>query len=157
MLIRILSCALLLALSPVLQAQTKPRIEKAADLPRFTYKLDAKAEDVVRSRERFAPFGAALRKDVESVLAGYDIADKQTQRDLLGQLAALDFLDGQYDRAIERSEQIRALQDKPADKLLSGLRLRAMARAAKAHGVGNEAYARAVGEAMAKDIAPMPR
>ncbi len=154
-----LAAALVLALPAFAQPTpaAKPRIEKAADLPRFTYKLDAKAEDVVRSRERFAPFAAALRKDVESVLAGYDIADKQTQRDLLGQLAALDFLDGQYDRAIERSEQIRALQDKPADKLLSGLRLRAMASAAKAHGVGSEAYVRAVGQAIAKDIAPMPR
>ncbi len=154
-----LAAALVLALPAFAQPTpaAKPRIEKAADLPRFTYKLEAKAEDVVRSRERFAPFGAALRKDVESVLAGYEIADKQTQRDLLGQLAALDFLDGQYDRAIERSEQIRALQDKPADKLLSGLRLRAMASAAKAHGVGGEAYARAVGQAIAKDIAPMPR
>ena len=35
-------------------AAPKPRIEKAADLPRFTYKLDAKVEDVVKSRERFA-------------------------------------------------------------------------------------------------------
>jgi Subtilase family len=135
----------------------KPRIEKAADLPRFTYKLDAKVEDVVRSRERFAPVAAQVRRDAESVLAGYEIADKSTQRDLLSQLAALDFLDGQYERALERAEQIRALQDKPADKLLSGLRLRAMARAAKAHGVGGEAYARAVGEAIAKEIAPMPR
>ena len=91
------------------------------------------------------------------MLAGYEIPDKAMQRDLMGQLAALDFLDGQYDRALERAEQIRALQDKPADKLLSGLRLRAMARAAKAHGVGGEAYVRAVGEAIAKDIAPMPR
>ena len=142
------------------QAQTpapKPRIEKAADLPRFSYKLDAKVEEVVRSRERFALLAAQLRRDLESVLAGHEIADKSMQRDLMGQLAALDFLDGQYDRSIERAEQIRALQEKPADKLLSGLRLRAMAQAAKAHGVGSEAYARAVGEAIAKEIAPMPR
>jgi Subtilase family len=156
----ILAMAAALALAAPAFAQTpaaKPRIEKAADLPRFTYKLDAKVEDVVRSRERFAPVAAQVRRDAESVLAGYEIADKSTQRDLLSQLAALDFLDGQYERALERAEQIRALQDKPADKLLSGLRLRAMARAAKAHGVGTEAYARAVGEAIAKEIAPMPR
>ncbi len=155
-----LAMAAVLALAAPAFAQTpaaKPRIEKAADLPRFTYKLDAKVEDVVRSRERFAPVAAQIRRDAESVLAGYEIADKSTQRDLLSQLAALDFLDGQYDRALERAEQIRTLQDKPADKLLSGLRLRAMARAAKAHGVGNEAYARAVGEAIAKEIAPLPR
>ncbi len=54
------------------------------------------------------------------MLAGYEIPDKATQRDLLGLLAALDFLDGQYDAALARLEVIRALQEKPADKLLSG-------------------------------------
>ena len=115
-----LACALA-AVAPQLVAQTtaaKPRIEKAADLPRFSYKLDAKVEDVARSADKFAPFAAQLRRDTESVLAGYELADKATQRDLLGVLAALDFLDGQYDRSIARSEQIRALQEKPADKLL---------------------------------------
>jgi subtilisin family serine protease len=149
------------AVSLPLVAQTaippKPRIEKAADLPRFTYRLDAKVEDVVRSADKFAPFAAQLRRDTESVLAGYEIPDKATQRDLLGSLAALDFLDGQYDSTLARLELIRALQEKPADKLLSGLRLRAMAHAAKAHGVGTPAYVRAVGEAIAGELAPLPR
>jgi Subtilase family len=153
-----LAAALLLTAPAFAQTPVpKPRIEKAADLPRFTYKLDAKVEDVVRSKERFAAFATQVRRDVESVRTGYDIPDKSTQRDLLGLLAALDFLDGQYDRTLERVEQIRALQDKPADKLLSGLRLRAMARAAKAHSVGGEAYVRAVGDDIAKEIAPLPR
>jgi hypothetical protein len=156
--LRRLALALAVSVPFFAQAQApKPRIEKAADLPRFTYKLDGKVEDVVRSKERFAAFGAQVRRDVESVLAGYEIPDKALQRDLLNQLAALDFLDGQYDRALERAEQIRALQEKPADKLLSGLRLRAMARAAKTHAVGSEAYVRAVGETIAKEIAPLPR
>jgi len=46
-------------------AQTKPRIEKAADLPRFTYKVDGKLEDIVRSPNRFAPLArrsGAIRK-----------------------------------------------------------------------------------------------
>jgi hypothetical protein len=107
----------------------KPRIQKAADLPRFSYPLAAKVEDIVRSAERFAPFAAQWRRDTESVLAGYEIADKATQRELLGQLAALDFLAGNFDSATVRAAQIRSLQDKPADQLLSGIRLRAMARA----------------------------
>jgi hypothetical protein len=135
----------------------KPRIEKAADLPRFSYKLDAKVEEVVRTADKFSAFSALLRRDTESVLSGYDIPDKATQRDLLAVLATLDFLDGQYDGALARAEQIRALQDKPADKLLSGLRLRAMAQSAKAHGLGTPAYVKAVGEAIARELAPMPR
>jgi hypothetical protein len=155
-----LVCAFAL-LAPAVVAQpsmpAKPRIEKAADLPRFSYKLDAKVEDVVRSADKFAPFAAQLRRDTESVLAGYEIPDKSTQRDLLGLLAGLDFLDGQYDSTLARLELIRALQEKPADKLLSGLRLRAMAQAAKAHRVGSAAYASEVGESIARELAPMPR
>jgi hypothetical protein len=90
------------------------------------------------------------------VLAGFDIPDKATQRDLLSELAALDFLDGRYDAALARADQVKALQEKPADKLLSGLRLRAMATVAKSQAVGTEAYQRAVGEFIARELASMP-
>ena len=138
------------------QAQPRPRIERAADLPRFTYKIDGKVEDVVRSPERFAPFAAAVRRDTESVLANYDIADKAAQRGLIGLLASLDYLEGRYDSALARVEQGRALQDKPADKLISGLRLKAMATSAKANGPSGEAFRRAVGEQISRELAPLP-
>jgi subtilisin family serine protease len=138
-------------------AQSKPRIEKAADLPRFTYQVSGgKLEDIVRLPERFAPFAALIRRDVESVLDGYEIGDKATQRALISQLAILDFLDGRYDAALARAEEIRALQDKPADKLLSGLRLRVMAQAAKAGGRDGEAYARAVSNRLKAELDPLP-
>ena len=138
------------------QQAARPRIEKAADLPRFSYKIDGKLEDLVRSAERFGPFAAAVRRDTEALLAGYDIADKGTRRDLMGTLAVLDFLDGRYDSAIARLDEVRTLQDKPADKLLSGLRLRAMAQAAKQHPPGSEAFRKAVGEAITSELAAMP-
>ncbi|WP_052736658.1 S8 family serine peptidase [Aquincola tertiaricarbonis] len=134
----------------------RPRIEKAADLPRFSYEAKGPLEPVVREADRFAPLAAAIRRDTESVLARYDIPDKATQRDLLGLLAALDYLDGRYDQVLARSEQIRALQDKPADKLLSGLRLRAMAQAAKAHGPQGEAFQRAVATQIRRELDGMP-
>lgn len=134
----------------------KPRIEKAADLPRFTYPIQGQLEDTVRSAERFAPFAAAVRRDTESVLNGYDIADKGTRRDLLTTLAILDYLEGQYDRALARAEEVRALQDKPADKLINSLRLRAMAQAAKVHGSSGEAFARATAEAIRRELDPLP-
>jgi hypothetical protein len=148
--------ALALAGTAAVAQPTKPRIERAADLPRFSYKIEGKLEDVVRSAERFAPFAAAVRRDTESVLAGYDIADKGTRRDLISTLAALDFLEGRYDSAIARLDEVRALQDKPADKLLSGLRLRAMAQAAKQHGPGGDAYRKAVGDTLRRELAAMP-
>jgi len=155
----LLAMALTLALPahPALaQTGPKPRIEKAADLPRFSYPLRGPLEDVVRSAERFAPLAAALRRDTEAVLAGYDIPDKATQRDLIGLLAQLDYLDGHYASALARAEQVRALQDKPADKLLSGLRLRAMATAAQAHAPGSAAFAQAVADFIGRELAPLP-
>ena len=44
-------------------------------------------------------------------------------------LAQLDFLEGQYDAADRRALEIRALEEKPAGKLLSGLLLRSMVAA----------------------------
>ena len=138
-------------------SQTKPRIEKAADLPRFTYKVSGPLEDIVRQPERFAPFAAAVRKDVESVLSGYEIPDKAMLRGLLIQVALLDFLDGRMDAALTRTEEVRALQDKPADKLLSSLRLRLMAQAAKATGQREgEPYRKSVADGLKQALEPLP-
>ncbi|MEO8525471.1 MAG: S8 family serine peptidase [Caldimonas sp.] len=151
----LLAVVLALATSAAI-AQVKPRIDKAADLPRFSYKIDGKVEDVVRSPERYAPFAAAVRRDTESVLAGYDIPDKATRRGLVNLLATLDYLDGRYDSAIARMAEFRALQDKPSDKLIAGQRLQAMAAAAKVNGPAGDAYRRAVAETIQRDLAPLP-
>ncbi len=144
------------AQTPSAPADGKPRIERAADLPRFTYRIEGPLEALVRSAEKFAPFASALRRDVDGVLAGYDIPDKATQRDLITRLALLDFLEGRHDLALLRAEQVRALQDKPADKLMSGLRLRAAATAARSQSVGSDAWKKATGEFMARELAAMP-
>jgi Subtilase family len=150
--------AALAGAAPALLAQAaKPRIERAAELPRFSYKLDAKVEELVRSAPAFAALAAQVRRDAEAVLAGYEIADKATRRELLGQLAALDFLAGDYDRAILRTAQIRSLQDQPTDTRVSDLRLRVMARAAVEQGLGSAAYQSAVSAAMARELAALPR
>ncbi len=145
---------------PATASTAKPRIDKAADLPRFSYPVSGKLENLVRSTSPtdsgFAALAAALRRDTESVLAGYQIADKAAERDLLGLLMQLDFLDGRFEQALARAEVIRALQDKPADKLLSGLRLRAMATAAKAHTPGSEAYRQTVAVYIQRELAPLP-
>ena len=86
------------------------------------------------------------------------LADSQaTQRGLLNQIAALDFLAGRYDDALKRLDQVRALQDKPADKLMSGLRLQIMTRAAKATGQREgEAYTAFVAADLRKTLDAMP-
>ncbi len=151
-----LAAFLLVAVFAASAAAAKPRIEKAADLPRFTYPIDGQVEDVARSSERFASFAAALRRNTESVLADYDIDDKATQIDLIGLLATLDYLDGRYDSALQRVARIRALQDKPAEKLVAGMRLKAMALAARADGPSGEAFRRDVGARLRSELEPLP-
>ncbi len=157
MLIRILTLILAFALTGAAQAQSKKKIDKAADLPRFTYAIEGRVEDLVRDAGKFRTFAAALRRDTESVLRDHDISDKATERQLLGLLVALDMLEERFADALKRSEQVRALQEKPADKLLSGMQLRAMLGAREASGgFDSEAYRAEVRRRIAAELAPLP-
>jgi hypothetical protein len=157
MLKRILLLMLALSLTGPALAQTKKRIEKAADLPRFTYQVDGKVEDLLTDDAKFATFAQQLRRDIDSVLAGYEIPDKASERQLLGTLTQLDVLEGRYADALARSDQIKALQEKPADKLLSGMQLRAMLAARQeAGGFGSEAYKKDVGQRIRTALDGMP-
>ena len=151
------SALVMLLLGAHPSAAEKKRIEKAADLPRFSYKIDDKLEDLVRNDGRFRLFAAQVRRDDESVLAEYDIADKATRRQILSVLAELDFLEGQFKAADERANEIRALEEKPADKLLSGMALHAMVTARLHVGdTDSPAYRAEVGRLIAAHLAALP-
>ena len=154
---RILVLCLSLVLSAAADAQPKQRIDKAADLPRFSYTLDGKVEDLLRDDAKFKPFAAAVRRDVESVLAKYDIADKSSERELLAQLVQLDMLEGRYDEALVRVAQVKALEEKPSEKLLSGITARAIVAGvhASADRTSPE-YRAAVATALRNELAPLP-
>jgi hypothetical protein len=154
---RFLIAVVALLVATAAAAQAKPRIEKAADLPRFTYAIEGRVEDLVRDDAKFARFASDLRRDTESVLAGYEIDDRATLRQLEGELAQLDWLAGNVDSALARAERIKALQEKPADKLMSGLQLRAMIGAQKKVGDrDSDAYRTEVGQLITADLATMP-
>jgi subtilisin family serine protease len=138
-------------------AQGKKRIEKATDMPTFTYKMEGKLEDLVRDEKAFGRFAAQVRRDNQSVLDGYEIADKAAHRDLLAVQAQIDFLEGRYADAARRTEEIRALEEKPADKLISGLAIRTMVAAqAKTGNTTSEAYRKEVGSLVAAELAKHP-
>jgi hypothetical protein len=148
--------ALLLALSMPAFAQ-KQRIEKEADIPRFSYRIAEPLEKVVRDPDLFKQTAAPIRADMEGVLAKYDIADKSSERGMLNALMALDFLLGNYDAALADSEKVRGLEEKPSDKLLSGIRLRAMVAAAKQTGaINTPPYFEAVGKAIRAELDSYP-
>ena len=154
--IRIL-CALAgaLALTAAL-AQAPKRVERADDLPRFSYPVQGELETLVREPQRFAVLAQAVRRDIEATLAGYDIAELATRRQLLGVLVQLDMLEGRYDDALRRSAQVRQLQEKPADKLLSGLTVRAIAAALAKGERGSAAYNKEVARVVQDELERMP-
>jgi hypothetical protein len=138
-------------------AQQKKRVVRADELPRFSYPVSGNLEEIVRDDAKFAAFAAPLRRDVESVLAGYDIADKAIERQLLAQVMWLDWLEGRHEDALKRADQIRALQEKPADKLLSGIQMRAMAAAQKSTGSDSgDAFRQALAVSMAAELNSLP-
>ena len=138
-------------------AQDKKRVDKAADLPVFSYKVDGKLEALVRDDAKFRAFARELRRDTDSVLAQYDISDKAKLRELHGVLVRLDLLEGRYDGALAGALRIRELEEKPADKLLSGLLVRAIVEARRVAGnTTSDAYRREVSRLIAADLAGMP-
>ena len=111
----------------VLLAQPpKKKITRAADVPVFQYSISGKVEDLVRSEQAFRPFAAQVRTNVESVLRDYEIDDAATKRGLLGTLLSLDLLEGHDDAVRRELDEMKALEEKPAAKALSGLITRAI-------------------------------
>ncbi len=147
----------LVAAPPASAQAPKPRIEKAADLPRFEYRIDGKAESLIADPAKFAPFAAAVRRDTQSVLDRYEIADKAAERDLVATLMQIDWLEGRYDDAMAKAARIRALEEKPADKLTSGMLLRAVDGARRATGgTASDAYRADVARRLRAELDAMP-
>ena len=137
--------------------QPKQRVEKAADLPRFNYRIDGKVEDVVRDDAKFKAFAAQVKRDFESVLARYEIPDKSVERGYLATLAQIDYLDGNHDAALARLDRLKALEEKPADKLLSGVTMRTLIGAEqKTGGRGTDAWRKEVARRLRADLDAMP-
>ncbi|HET7033859.1 MAG TPA: hypothetical protein VFJ48_12090, partial [Casimicrobiaceae bacterium] len=157
MYLRLLIAILALPLALSAAAQGKKRVEKAADLPVFSYKVDGSLESLIRDDAKFRAFAGEVRRDTDSVLAQYDIADKAKLRELLGVLVRLDLIEGRWDSALAGAARIRELEEKPADKLVSGLVVRAIVGAQRVTGnTTSEAYRREVSRLVAADLAGMP-
>jgi subtilisin family serine protease len=154
---RFLVTLMVLPLAITAAAQDKQRIDKAADLPVFSYKLDGKLDTLVRDNAKFAVLAREIRRDTDSVLAKYDISDKSKLRELLTVLVRLDLIEGRYDDALKGTVRVRELEEKPADKLLSGMTVRAIVEAQRVAGNRtSEAYRREVSRRITADLAGMP-
>jgi subtilisin family serine protease len=103
------------------QAQEKKKISKLDDLPRYTYSTEIKASELVVSENEFKLLTEAVRKDILNTLNEYEIDDKTTLKGYYSTLRNIDMLEGNFESALQYSEKILLLQEKPADKLMSGI------------------------------------
>ncbi len=129
-------------------ASGKIVVKTQDDLPRFTYPVTGTASALLTADDAtFLAFARKVGADIDGVLAKYEIGDHATLRGLLGERETIQMLTGDYDGALKTGDAIRALEDKPDAKLLSGLRDRALVGAIKQSGASSgpafqAAYAR---------------
>jgi Subtilase family len=124
-------CVILpLVLLGLAQSGEKKTVANASDLPRFTYPVKEPASQLVQADDAtFNAFAKKVQADLDSVFQDYDIQDKATLRDLLYAKISLQELNGDYTQALKTVGSLRAMQEKPAAKLTSGLTDEAWLRA----------------------------
>jgi len=110
-----------LVFAPEALADDKIRVDNLDDLPRFSYSVDGSVVGIITSDEAFEEFAAKVRSDIEGVLAKYEIGDATTLQGYYSVLSRLDLMGGDYESALARVEQIGALEEKEAGKLMNGL------------------------------------
>lgn len=119
----------------------KPVVRTQADLPRYTYNLPTETVSALLTESSFSDFAAEVGCDMDKLLRSYNIEDKTTLRDIYMTLENIALLSGDYNAALEFTSKVRELEDKPAERLISGLVVEAIV-AAERSGAGEvERYA----------------
>jgi subtilisin family serine protease len=151
---------LLLLVAPFAPAQSKAKkkVNSQDDLPRFSYPVTGSASGLVQADDAtFNLFASKVRADLDTVLRDYEINDKGTLRTLLSVELDLQELAGQFPAALETVEALRALEEKPASKLTSGLFARARLQAAiETKSTKGAAYDQAFAKNYGQAIDPLP-
>lgn len=104
------------------QAQAaKIQITKLSDLPPHSYLIQGKPSEVIQNHEAVLALALAVEKDLKADLEKFEIQDKTTLKRFYGSLAAISLLKKNYAEARAFNARVRDLQEKPADKLMSGV------------------------------------
>ena len=112
---------------------SRPRVDRPDQLPAHTYRVPKDVGRLVVDDAAFAELARPLRIDVEGDLARYDIRDATTLKDHLFILALLDALDDRWTESLGCIDRVAAVEDKPGDKVMTGLSIRVWADA-RTHG-----------------------
>ena len=135
--LRILAATLLASLvaSNASAQASRPRVERAADLPRLEYRVAGRVDALLDEYARFAAFAGPLRRDLQAALDRHEFVDKAIERQLLYTLVQLDWLEGRHDAAMAALGRLLAGDDSSADTLALATVLRAVDGARRATGV----------------------
>lgn len=111
----------------------KLKVEKADDLPRHLYPVPEAPSKLILDEAPFTVLAAAVGKDIDADLAAYDVQDRTTLQSYTATKIAEAMLAGDYHRTLGLIADLRALQDKPGEKLTAGFTFEAWAQAHLAH------------------------
>ncbi|MEA2030448.1 MAG: S8 family serine peptidase [candidate division Zixibacteria bacterium] len=99
----------------------KIKIERLDDLPRYTYKLDIKAVELLDDDEALLKLAHELKTDLKNDLEKYEILDKTTLKGYYGVLGVIAMLDHRYDDYHKYLKMSKQLEEKEAKRLTAGL------------------------------------
>lgn len=156
------SCSLLVVMiggllaAPAVWAQDKKPVTSLDDLPRFTYHIPGSASELLLDKDAIAALAADVRRDVESVLADYDIQDNTTLQRLNSALLSIDMIQYKFNEAQRRIAVLRDLESKPAEKLLIGLVIDAHIRGIREPFSRQSDYKVWVGNYIEQELRKMP-
>jgi len=148
--------AVITLLGATLVSAEKPKITSQDQLPRFEYALEGKATDILIDAAAYQDLANRVAADLEKLIAENDIEDASTLQGILGTLMNIAFQNGDYDAALQRLEQIRELEAKPANKLTTGQLLASVIEARQKDYASDDAYRAAFAEIYATKINALP-
>ena len=135
-------------------AQQKKVIQSASDVPPVVIELPGKPSAlVVEGGAGFDTVKDKVESHALSLLNDYEIRDQATAKQVRAVLLQVALTENRFDDALKLSEEIRALEDKPAAKAMAGLLSNAYARAALAVGEDNAKFRDAFKAEFEKSVA----
>ncbi len=104
------------------QPRGKKKVSNQSDLPRFIYPVSQPASELVQAdAATFNAFASKVEADLDTIFRDFEIEDKAAVRRLLSARLDIQELTGQNQSALETLASLRAAQEKPADRLATGV------------------------------------
>ncbi|GAB5559389.1 MAG: hypothetical protein SynsKO_10360 [Synoicihabitans sp.] len=143
-------------LSATVVSAQKKKITSQDDIPRFEYKLDVKATEILTNAEAYQDLAQRVATDLENLIEENDIEDRTTLQGILSTLMLIDLQNGDHAAALERLALVRELEEKPANRLTTGVLMESVIAARAKDYASDEAYRKAFAEIYAEKINALP-